>query len=265
MQELLISDFSNGNYTWGKCRVGLIHPFFHPQSKVGKLASTNQYHMFFINGTEEHDGYNYGFMNYEALFEQIVKTYYWPSLHDAFHISHHITIVWLWHSFASKSVETQHCWVCPFVGGTHKEGSTSWYVVWTYPVRSIYQNPKPCLDFLDHNLHHYAVNGCVGEGASFKDHYFVRCDYCNKKIHPHEVLNFTVLFVDWMTNHILEYDNSSQGTEAHMADKDLTIDFVKMKVTHFDAWDTTVCRYLQALQSGSCKGGCGDMYFTKLK
>jgi hypothetical protein len=24
----------------------------------------------------------------------------------------------------------------------------------------------------------------VGEGASFKDHYFVRCDYWNKKSHP---------------------------------------------------------------------------------
>jgi hypothetical protein len=34
----------------------------------------------------------------------------------------------------------------------------------------------------------------VGEGASFKDHYFIRCDYCNNKNHPHEVLNFPVFF-----------------------------------------------------------------------
>jgi hypothetical protein len=73
MQELLISDLSNGDYTRATCRVGLIHPFCHPQSKVGKLASTKQYCMFLINVTEEHDGYNDGFMNYEALLEQIVN------------------------------------------------------------------------------------------------------------------------------------------------------------------------------------------------
>jgi hypothetical protein len=32
----------------------------------------------------------------------------------------------------------------------------------------------------------------VGEGASFKDQYLFRCDYCNTKSHPHEVLNFPV-------------------------------------------------------------------------
>jgi hypothetical protein len=32
----------------------------------------------------------------------------------------------------------------------------------------------------------------VGEGGSFKDHHFVRYDYCNKKSHPYEVLNFSV-------------------------------------------------------------------------
>jgi hypothetical protein len=37
-----------------------------------------------------------------------------------------------------------------------------------------------------------------------------------------------------------------------------------MKVAHFDEWDTTVCRYLQAVWSSSCNGGCGDLYFTKL-
>jgi hypothetical protein len=64
---------SNGDYTQATCRVGLIHPFCHPQSKVGKFASTKQYHIVFINGTEEHDGYNDGFINYEALLEQIVN------------------------------------------------------------------------------------------------------------------------------------------------------------------------------------------------
>jgi hypothetical protein len=68
MQELLISDLSNGDYTQATCHVGLIHPCCHPQSKIGKFASTKQYHMVFINGTDEHDGYNYGFMNYEAPF-----------------------------------------------------------------------------------------------------------------------------------------------------------------------------------------------------
>jgi hypothetical protein len=72
MRELLISDLLNGDYTRATCRVGLIHPFCHPQSKVG-IASTNQYHMIFVNGIEEHDGYNDGFMNYETLFEQIVN------------------------------------------------------------------------------------------------------------------------------------------------------------------------------------------------
>jgi hypothetical protein len=104
----------------------------------------------------------------------------------------------------------------------------------------------------------------VGKGDSFKDHYFVRCSYCNKKSYPHEILNFPVFFVDWMTNHILECDNSSQETKELVADKDLTIDFAKMKVAHFDAWDTTACIYLQAEWSSSCKGGCGDVYFTKL-
>jgi hypothetical protein len=37
-----------------------------------------------------------------------------------------------------------------------------------------------------------------------------------------------------------------------------------MKVAHFNAWDTTVCQYFQAVRSSSRKGGCGDVYFTKL-
>jgi hypothetical protein len=73
-----------------------------------------------------------------------------------------------------------------------------------------------------------------------------------------------VFFVDWMTNHILECENSAQETKALVADKDFTIDFAKMKVFHFDAWDTAVSRYLQAVRSSSCKGGCDDVYFTKL-
>jgi hypothetical protein len=92
----------------------------------------------------------------------------------------------------------------------------------------------------------------VGEGASFKDHYFVRCDYCNKKSHPHEVLNFPAFFVDWTTNHILECDNITQEKKVLVADKDLKIGFSKIRVPHFDAWDTTVCRYLQAVRSSSC-------------
>jgi hypothetical protein len=80
----------------------------------------------------------------------------------------------------------------------------------------------------------------AGEGASFKDHYFVRCDYCNKKRNPREVLSFPVFFVDWTTNHILECDNSAQETNELVDEKDLTIDFAKMKLPHFDAWDTTV-------------------------
>jgi hypothetical protein len=28
----------------------------------------------------------------------------------------------------------------------------------------------------------------VGEGDIFKDHYFIRCDYCSKKSHPHHVM-----------------------------------------------------------------------------
>jgi hypothetical protein len=73
MQELLISDLLKGDYTRAICRVGLIHPCFHPQSKVGKIASKKQYYMVFINDTEKHDGYNDGLMNCEALFEQIVN------------------------------------------------------------------------------------------------------------------------------------------------------------------------------------------------
>jgi hypothetical protein len=84
------------------------------------------------------------------------------------------------------------------------------------------------------------------------------------KSHPHEVLDFPVFFVDWMTNNMLECDNSSQETKELVANKDLTIDFAKMKVPHFNAWDTIVCRYLQAVRSNSCKGGCGDVYITKL-
>jgi hypothetical protein len=72
MQDLLISDLSKGDYTRATCRLGLIHPFYHPQSQVGKLAISKQYHVVLMNGTYERGGYNYGFMNYECLFEEIV-------------------------------------------------------------------------------------------------------------------------------------------------------------------------------------------------
>jgi hypothetical protein len=80
----------------------------------------------------------------------------------------------------------------------------------------------------------------VDEGGIFKDHYFAICDYCNKKSHAHQVLNFLGFFVDWMTNHILECDNSSQRTKEVVVKKDHTIEFGKMKVSHFDAWDAIV-------------------------
>jgi hypothetical protein len=38
-----------------------------------------------------------------------------------------------------------------------------------------------------------------------------------------------------------------------------------MKTSQFDVWDETVGRYLQAVQSSSCTGGCGDVYFAKLQ
>jgi hypothetical protein len=67
-----------------------------------------------------------------------------------------------------------------------------------------------------------------------------------------------------MTNHILECHNSSQRTKEPVADKDLKIDFGKMKVSYLVAWDATVLRYLQAVRSSSCKGGCGDLNYTRL-
>jgi hypothetical protein len=50
MVKLLIGDLSNGDYTRAKYSVGLIYPCCHPQSKVGKFASTKQYYTVSING-----------------------------------------------------------------------------------------------------------------------------------------------------------------------------------------------------------------------
>jgi hypothetical protein len=71
MQGLLLSDLSKGDHTQATCHLGQIHPFCHPQSKVGKLATSKRYNMVLMNGTEECAGYNDGFLNYEALLEQI--------------------------------------------------------------------------------------------------------------------------------------------------------------------------------------------------
>jgi hypothetical protein len=38
-----------------------------------------------------------------------------------------------------------------------------------------------------------------------------------------------------------------------------------MKTSHYDGWDETVGRYLQAIRSRCCRGGCGDVYFAKLQ
>jgi hypothetical protein len=72
MQDLLISDILKGDYNRATCRLGLIHPCCHPQSKVNKLAILKQYHMVCMNGSEESGGYHDGFMNYECIFEESV-------------------------------------------------------------------------------------------------------------------------------------------------------------------------------------------------
>jgi hypothetical protein len=104
----------------------------------------------------------------------------------------------------------------------------------------------------------------VGEGGNFKDHYFVRCDYCNNKSHSHQVLNIPVFVCALDDKSHLECDNSAQKTRELVTDKEPTIDFGKMKVSHFDAWDVTVSHYLQAVLSSSCKVCCFDVYFTRL-
>jgi hypothetical protein len=50
-----------------------------------------------------------------------------------------------------------------------------------------------------------------------------------------------------------------------IADRDLTVTFGKIKISHYDGWDETVSRYLHAVRSSYCRGGCGDVYFSKLQ
>jgi hypothetical protein len=50
-----------------------------------------------------------------------------------------------------------------------------------------------------------------------------------------------------------------------IADRDLTVTFGQMKTSHYDGWDETVSRYLQAVRSSCCRGGCGDVSFAKLQ
>jgi hypothetical protein len=53
-----------------------MHPFCHPQSKVGKLSSTKNYHVMFMKGpNEKHScGYNDGFTDYEAVIEMVIDS-----------------------------------------------------------------------------------------------------------------------------------------------------------------------------------------------
>jgi hypothetical protein len=53
-----------------------MHPFCHPQSKVGKLSSTKNYHVMFMNGPNEKNscGYNDGFMDYESVIEMVIDS-----------------------------------------------------------------------------------------------------------------------------------------------------------------------------------------------
>jgi hypothetical protein len=74
MQGLLTTEFTKGEYTRAICRIGLMHPFCHPQSHVGKLSSTRNYHVMFLNGPHDKrsTGFNDGFTDYEAVIEQVV-------------------------------------------------------------------------------------------------------------------------------------------------------------------------------------------------
>jgi hypothetical protein len=101
--------------------------------------------------------------------------------------------------------------------------------------------------------------------CDFKHHYFVRCDFCNKTSEPHEIMHFSTYFVEWMSTHILACHETAQRTKELVADRDLTVTFGKMKTSHYDGWDETVGRYLKAILSSCCWGGCGDVYFAKLQ
>jgi hypothetical protein len=75
MKGLLTSEFTKGEYTPAICRIGLVHPFCQPQSHVGKLCSTKNYHVMFLTGPNDKrsTGYNDGFTDYEAVIEQVVE------------------------------------------------------------------------------------------------------------------------------------------------------------------------------------------------
>jgi hypothetical protein len=75
MKDLLTSEFTKGEYTRAICRIGLMHPFCHPQSHVRKLCSTKNYHVMFLTGpNDKHStGYNDGFTDYKAVIDQVVE------------------------------------------------------------------------------------------------------------------------------------------------------------------------------------------------
>jgi hypothetical protein len=75
MKGLLTSEFTKGEYTRAICRIGLMHPFFHPQYHVGKLCSTKNYHVMFLTGPNDKrsTGYYDEFTDYEAVIEQVVE------------------------------------------------------------------------------------------------------------------------------------------------------------------------------------------------
>jgi hypothetical protein len=62
MKGLLTTEFTKGEYTRAICRIGLVHPFCHPRSHVGKLCSTRNYHVMFLTGPHDKrsTGYNDG-------------------------------------------------------------------------------------------------------------------------------------------------------------------------------------------------------------
>jgi hypothetical protein len=50
-----------------------------------------------------------------------------------------------------------------------------------------------------------------------------------------------------MSTHILACKNTAQRTKELIADRDLTVTFGQIKTSHYDGWDETVSRYLQAV------------------
>jgi hypothetical protein len=70
-----MSEFTKGEYTRAICQIGLMHPCCHPQSHVGKLCSTKNYHVMFLTGPKNKRStrYNDGFTDYEAVIEQVVE------------------------------------------------------------------------------------------------------------------------------------------------------------------------------------------------